>query len=226
METHASILAWKIPWTEDLVGYNPWGRKRVGHHWAHTHTLLFFKVAQLCPTLCNHMDYTVHGNLQARILEWVAVRFSRGSSQPRDQTQVSHIAGWFFISWATREAPEYWNVGSLSLLQQIILTQKLNWVLLHCRRILYQLSFQGSPSHTYIYSIIRVFRHPLRELGMYPPQIRGNDCTRISACFWRGKLVRISFTTVPPGRLFWHSISLVQRHSLPQIPYGNLIWSE
>ena len=40
-------------------------------------------VAQLCLTLCDHMDYTVHGILQARILEWVAVPFSRGSSQPR-----------------------------------------------------------------------------------------------------------------------------------------------
>ena len=51
------------------------------------------------------MDYTVHGILQARILEWVAFPFSRGSSQPRDQTQVSHIAGIFFTSWATREDP-------------------------------------------------------------------------------------------------------------------------
>ena len=47
------------------------------------------KVAQSCPTLCNPMDYTAHGILQARILEWVAFPFSRGSSQPRDQTQVS-----------------------------------------------------------------------------------------------------------------------------------------
>ena len=43
--------------------------------------------------LKNSMDYTVHGVLQARILEWVALLFSRGSSQPRDQTQVSCIAG-------------------------------------------------------------------------------------------------------------------------------------
>ena len=46
----------------------------------------------------NHMDYTVHGTPQARILEWVAFPFSRGSSQPRDQTQVSHTAGGFFTS--------------------------------------------------------------------------------------------------------------------------------
>ena len=47
------------------------------------------KVAQSCPTLCNTMDY---------ILEWVAFPFSRGSSQPRDQTQVSHITGRFLTS--------------------------------------------------------------------------------------------------------------------------------
>ena len=51
---------------------------------------------ELCPTLCNPMDYTVHGIVQARILEWVAFPFSRGSPQPRDRTQVSHIAGGFF----------------------------------------------------------------------------------------------------------------------------------
>ena len=52
------------------------------------------------------MDYTVHGILQVRILEWVAFPFSRGSSQLRDRIQVSHIAGRFFTSWATREAQE------------------------------------------------------------------------------------------------------------------------
>ena len=56
------------------------------------------KVAQSCLTLCDPMDYTVHGILQARILEWVAFPFSRGSSQPRDRTQVSCIAGGFFNS--------------------------------------------------------------------------------------------------------------------------------
>ena len=50
------------------------------------------------------MDYTVHGILQARILKWVAFPLSRGSSQPRDRNQVSHIAGGFFTNWVTREA--------------------------------------------------------------------------------------------------------------------------
>ena len=61
------------------------------------------KVIQSHPTLCDPMDYTAHGILQARILEWVAFPFSRGSSQPRDQTQVSSIAGRFFTCWATSE---------------------------------------------------------------------------------------------------------------------------
>ena len=65
--------------------------------------------AQSCLTLCNPMDCSppgssVCGILQARILEWVAVSFFRGSSQPRDQTQVSRIAGRFFIICTTREA--------------------------------------------------------------------------------------------------------------------------
>ena len=54
-------------------------------------------------------SYTVHGLLQARTLEWVVFPFSRGSSQPRAQTQVFCIAGGFFTSWATREAQEYWS---------------------------------------------------------------------------------------------------------------------
>ena len=56
------------------------------------------KGCQSCPTLCNPMGYTVHVILQARILEWVAVPFSRGSSKPRDRTQVSCIAGRFFAT--------------------------------------------------------------------------------------------------------------------------------
>ena len=63
--------------------------------------------AQSCPTLCNAMDFSqpgssVHGIFQARILEWVAIPFSRASSQPRDRAQVSYIVGRFFTIWATR----------------------------------------------------------------------------------------------------------------------------
>ena len=71
--------------------------------------------------------------LQAGILEWIAFPFSRGSFQPRYWTQVSHIAGRFFTSWATRE-PKNTGVVSLSLLQWIFPIQELNWGLLLCRR--------------------------------------------------------------------------------------------
>ena len=62
-------------------------------------------VTQLCLTLFNPMECI----FQAKILEWVTIPFSRESSQPRDQTQVSHTAGRFFTSRATREAQEYWS---------------------------------------------------------------------------------------------------------------------
>ena len=71
----------------------------------HTLPPLKGKVAQSCPTLCDLMDYAVHGILQARILEWVAFPFSRGSSLPRDWIQISCTAGGFFTSWASRETP-------------------------------------------------------------------------------------------------------------------------
>ena len=74
----------------------------------YTLNLYSVKVTQSFPTLCDPID-SVHGILQARTLEWVAFPFSRGSSQPRDQNQVSCIAGRFFTSWATREAQEYWS---------------------------------------------------------------------------------------------------------------------
>ena len=64
------------------------------------------EVVQSCPTLCNPMDCSpagssVHGILQARILEWVAISFSRGSSQPRDRTRISCIEGRCFNLWPT-----------------------------------------------------------------------------------------------------------------------------
>ena len=67
------------------------------------------------------MDYTVPEILQARILEWVAFPFSRGSSQPRDQTQVSLIAGGFFPADPQGKPKNIW-VGSLPFLQWIFPT--------------------------------------------------------------------------------------------------------
>ena len=99
------------------MGYSPWGHKesdtieQLTHINAVFSKKLAFKiflknrekvlVAQPCPTLCNPMDCSlpgssVHGILQARILEWIAIPFFRGSSWSRDQTQISCIAGKFF----------------------------------------------------------------------------------------------------------------------------------
>ena len=78
-------------------------------HFTFLLVVLKVKVAQSCPTLCDPIDYTVHEILQARILEWLAVPFSRGSFQPRDRTQVFHITGRIFTSWATRGTQEYWS---------------------------------------------------------------------------------------------------------------------
>ena len=69
------------------------------------------KFTQLCQTLCDPMNYTVHGILQAGILEWVVVPVSRGSFQRRDQTQVPHIAGRCLTSWAARKAPSCASSG-------------------------------------------------------------------------------------------------------------------
>ena len=75
-------------------------------------------VAQSSPTLCNTVDYSppgslVHGLLQARILEWITIPFSRGSSWPREWTQVSCLSGGFFTIWATWEGQQTLNTAKL-----------------------------------------------------------------------------------------------------------------
>ena len=154
-ETWVPSLSQKIPWRRkrqptpvlppaeaqgqrSLLGYCPWGFKRVGHNFdtkqqqwhyrfcIYTKVLssikktvlkevkscleleskVKVKVTQSYPILCGPMHYTVHGILQARILDWAAFLFSRGSSQPRNWTTVSCIAGGFFTNWAIRKAPK------------------------------------------------------------------------------------------------------------------------
>ena len=105
-------------------------------------------VAQLCPTLCNPMDSSppgssVHGILQARILEWVP-RPSPGDLPNPGIEPGSLVLQADFLPAEPQGKPKNTRVGSLSLLQQIFLTQELNQGLLHCRWILYQLSYQGS----------------------------------------------------------------------------------
>ena len=80
------------------------------HQGIYSHLWWSEKVTQSCPTLCDPVDCSlpgssVHGIFQARILEWVAISFSRRSSWPMDWTRVTRIVGRCFIIWATREVP-------------------------------------------------------------------------------------------------------------------------
>ena len=81
-----------------LMCFSPWGHKQSDMTERLNWAVSWVKVTQLCLTLCDPMDYTVRGILLGRILEWVTITFSRGSSQPRESTQVSQIAGGFFTS--------------------------------------------------------------------------------------------------------------------------------
>ena len=98
------------------------------------------------------MDYTAHGILQDRLLEWAAIPFSRGSSKPRDLPNpgIEPRSPALQVDSLPAEPPgkpKNTAVRILNLLQRIFPTQELNYSLLHCRRILYQLSYQGSPVH-------------------------------------------------------------------------------
>ena len=108
MATHSSVLAWRIPGTGEPGGLPSIRSHRLGHNWsdlaAAAAAILKVKVMRPCSTLWDPMDYIVHGILQARILEWVAFPFSRGSSQPRDRTQFSCIADEFFTNRTIRGA--------------------------------------------------------------------------------------------------------------------------
>ena len=102
------------------------------------------QVAQLCPTLCKSMSYTVYGILQARILEWFPFPspgdLPNPGIEPRSPTLLADS-----LPAEPQGKPKNTGMGGLSLLQQIFPTHESNWGLLLCRQILYQLSSQGSP---------------------------------------------------------------------------------
>ena len=123
MPTHTSILAWEIPWTVEPGQLQSMGLQRVKRDWAskqhekqsqsgriwtsnsslircgQTDNVSHSAMSVCDPMGCSSWGSSVHGILQARILEWVAIAFSRGSSQPRDWTQVSCITSRFFTIW-------------------------------------------------------------------------------------------------------------------------------
>ena len=92
-------------------------------------------------SLCDPMDYTVPGILQARILEWVALPFSNAGIEPRHLALQADS-----LPAEPQGKPKKTGVGTLSLLQGIFPTQESNRGLFHCRQILYQLSYQKSDS--------------------------------------------------------------------------------
>ena len=105
----AKSWTWLSNWTEERIGrWGEFGEREGIYYRKFTFWLcLLCLVTQLCLTLCDLMDCSppassVHKIFQARILEWVAMPSSKGAFQPRDQTQVSHIADGFFTAWATR----------------------------------------------------------------------------------------------------------------------------
>ena len=118
----------------------------------HCVTSLLWKWKSFSPVWLFVTPWTIIESMEFfRILEWVAFPFSRGSSQSRDQTQGSHIHWTDSLPAEPQVKPRNAGVSILSLLQWIFPAQELNQGLLHCRRILYQLSFQGKP---YISTII------------------------------------------------------------------------
>ena len=131
-------------WNHKYVGFSDWPLSLSDIHLQLIHIFcglmkVKVKVAQSCPTLCDPMDYTANWILQARILEWVAFPFSRGSSQVRDQTRPPALQ----VDSLPTELPgnlKNTGVGSLSLLQGIFPTQESNRDLLHCKWIFYQLN--------------------------------------------------------------------------------------
>ena len=118
------------------------------------------EIAQSCLTLCDLMDCSLPGSsiqwiFQTRILEWVSISFSRGSSQPKDWTWVSCTAGRLFTIWATREAnPKQKKIISGMLRLFLCQLQVTGWILYILR-----LNFQSglSESWDYLLSDIQIF---------------------------------------------------------------------
>ena len=144
------------------------------------------KITQSCPTLCDATDYTVHGILQARVLEWVAFPFSRGSSQPEIEPRSPALQEDSLPAEAQGK-PKNTGVGCPFLLQGIFPTQGSNPGLPHCR-ILYQLSHKWklvfSPG-------------PLKVWGFRPATLEMQSLRPTQSCCWK-----ICFQVIPRAAKF------------------------
>ena len=172
---------------------------------------------------CSPPGTTVHGILQAKILDWVAMPSSRRSSQPRDRTRSPALQVDSLPSEPPGK-PKNTGVGSLSFLQEIFLTQESNWGLLHCSWILYQLSYQGRPIRMVPVSIWReseiklfcqlffCFSYTSQHVGSYFPDQGLNPCP----LQWKCKVL----TTGPPGKF------PVNAHRWGLFPWPSYPWAE
>ena len=100
--------------------------------WTIKKAVKWSEVAQLCPTLCDPMDCSlpgssVHGIFLARVLKWIDIFYSRGSSQPRDWTRVSCIAGGCFTLWAKRRLRENQRLNAFKLWCWKTIESPLDW---------------------------------------------------------------------------------------------------
>ena len=128
-------------------------------------------VAQSCLTLCNPMDYSppgssVHGILQAKILEWVAISFSRGSSQPRNRTHISFIGRQILYHWATGEDLAWW------------LWMQSDWQIFSVD--VSPLKFRRSESPQILQKTSRI----LKQREMFLPLFFGRNCLSLFDATW------------------------------------------
>ena len=133
---------------------------------------------------CSPPGSSIHGILQARILEWVAISFSRGSSRPRDRTQVPHIAGRYCNLWATREVPIFfffllielrflysdWSEYKSSLLPQAfcnfrqLIQPVWLFISLSVKYSIYKSTWQRVVTQSYFQSLSEIFRNHLKGI--------------------------------------------------------------
>ena len=189
---------------------------------------------QLCLTICNPMDCSppgsyVHGVSQARMLEWVAISYSRGSSWPGDQTWLSCITGRFFTIWATREAnrdyllllfSQVYQFRSVQFSHSVVSDSATPWIAA-CQASLSITNSQSSPRLTSIESVMPsshlILCCPLLLLPPIPPSISvfSNEST---LCMRWPKYWSFSFSIIPskeiPGlisfRMDWLDLLAVQ----------------
>ena len=148
--------------------------------------VLSAKSLQSCPTLCNHVDcslpgFSVYSILQASILQWDAMPSSRGPSNPRIEPRSPALQADSLPSEPPGK-PKNTGVGSLSLFQRIFPTKELNQGLLHCRWILYQLSYQKSLIRSHINKTLVLSLTPwaFHKWSVFSMQC---NITKVSVCF-------------------------------------------